>query len=152
MQNPNIKNKAMRLLGIGLTILTSAVFASSVFAIEYGGFGGRPAYPRADNSRTESIFIHTLKPGDIQEEGVLTVNNSAERKTMLVYAVDSTPSTGGAFACEQLAEVKDDVGAWITLAKSEVALDPGTNELVPFTITVPKNAGVGEHNGCIIIQ
>lgn len=142
----------MRLLGIGLTILTSAVFASSVFAIEYGGFGGRPAYPRADNSRTESIFIHTLKPGDIQEEGVLTVNNSAERKTMLVYAVDSTPSTGGAFACEQLAEVKDDVGAWITLAKSEVALDPGTNELVPFTITVPKNAGVGEHNGCIIIQ
>ena len=71
---------------------------------------------------------------------------------MLVYAVDSTPSTGGAFACEQLSQTKNDIGAWIALEKSEIALDPGTNEIVPFTIAVPQNADVGEHNGCIIIQ
>ncbi len=146
------KIKAMWFIGIGLPILIFAVFASNALAIEYGGFGGRPAYPRADNSRTESIFIHTLEPGATQEEGVLVVNNSAEPKTILVYAVDSTPSTGGAFACEQLSQTKDDVGAWIALKKGEVALDPGTNELVPFTIVVPKSASVGEHNGCIIIQ
>lgn len=154
MQNSNAKIKK-RLAGVGTAILVAilfASFASNALAIEYGGFGGRPAYPRSDNPRTESIFIHTLDPGAIQKEGVLVVNNSAERKTILVYAVDSTPSTGGAFACEQLSETKDDVGAWITLAKSEVALEPGTNELVPFTIAVPKNASVGEHNGCIIIQ
>jgi len=142
----------MRILVIGLTILTSAVFANSVFAIEYGGFGGRPAYPDPNNPRTESIFIHILEPGDVQKEGVLTVNNSAERKTMLVYAVDSTPSTGGAFACAQASVTAKDVGAWITLEKSEVTLEPGTSELVPFTITVPKNAGIGEHNGCIVMQ
>lgn len=44
------------------------------------------------------------------------------------------------------------VGAWITLEKSEVVLEPNTNELVPFTINVPQNADVGEHNGCILIQ
>ncbi len=33
-----------------------------------------------------------------------------------------------------------------------MTLDPGTNQIIPFTITVPKNAGVGEHNGCILIQ
>ncbi|MDP3004419.1 MAG: LysM peptidoglycan-binding domain-containing protein [Candidatus Azambacteria bacterium] len=152
MQNKASKNRAAQLLAIGLTILTSAVFASNVFAIEYGGFGGRPAYPRADNPRTESIFVHTLEPGDVQEEGVLTVNNSAERKTMLVYSTDSTPSTGGAFACAQASVEKKDVGAWITLEKSEVTLDPGTSELVPFTINVPQNASVGEHNGCIVMQ
>lgn len=43
-------------------------FISASFAIEYGGFGGRPAYPRADNPRTESIFIHTLEPGAVQKE------------------------------------------------------------------------------------
>ncbi|MFA6132066.1 MAG: LysM domain-containing protein [Patescibacteria group bacterium] len=121
-------------------------------AIEYSGFGGYPAYPQADNSRTESIFVHTLIPGAIQEEGVVVVNNTASSKTLLVYAADSTPSTGGAFACEQLSEPKDDVGAWILLEKSEVMLDSGTSELVPFIITVPAEPAVGEHNGCILIQ
>ncbi|MFA4937360.1 MAG: LysM peptidoglycan-binding domain-containing protein [Patescibacteria group bacterium] len=155
MLNSDPNNKVKRfVIGSAITLVACFLFfvAVPVFAIEYGGFGGRPAYPRADNPRTESIFIHTLESGAIQEEGVLVVNNSVEQKTILVYSVDSTPSTGGAFACEQLSQAKDDVGAWIKLEKGEVALDPGTNELVPFTIAVPQNASVGEHNGCIIIQ
>ncbi len=56
-----------RLLSGGVVfILLSTSF--SVSAIEYGGFGGRPAYPREDNARTESIFIHTLEPGITQKE------------------------------------------------------------------------------------
>ncbi len=152
MQNPSIKNKAMQLLDIGLTILTSAVFASSAFAIEYGGAGIKPAYPRADNPRTESIFVHTAEPGTVIDEGVIVVNNTAEQKTMLVYAVDSTPSTGGAFACAQKSEVPKDVGAWITLEQTEVTVDPGSGGVIPFKIAVPKNASVGEHNGCIVAQ
>jgi len=127
-------------------------FPQSVQAVEYGGLGGRPAYPREDNPRTESIFVHTLEPGQAQEEGVLVVNNTAEPKVILVYAVDSMVSSDGAFACRQASDPKYDVGAWITLEKSEVPLDPGTDELVPFTIRVPEDAGVGEHNGCIILQ
>lgn len=123
-----------------------------VQAIEYGGFGGRPAYPRTDNPSTESIFIHTLEPGAVQQEGVQVINNTASQKTVMVYAADSTPSTGGGFACRQFVESKDDVGGWIALEKSELTLEPGTNEMIPFTITVPQTAGVGEHNGCILIQ
>ncbi|MBI5072007.1 LysM peptidoglycan-binding domain-containing protein [Candidatus Falkowbacteria bacterium] len=156
MKYLRIKKLKVRFVGISVMLMFSfalfSVFAPLARAIEYGGFGGRPAYPRADNPRTESIFVHTLEPGDVQEEGVRMVNNSAERKTMLVYAVDSTPSTGGAFACAQKSEISDDVGAWITLEKEEVTLEPGTNELVPFTIRVPQNASVGEHNGCIVMQ
>ncbi len=124
----------------------------SASAVEYGGIGGRPAYPRAENPRTESIFIHTLNPGTVQDEGVLLVNNSEEKKTLLVYAVDSVVSSGGAFACRQMSEPKEDVGAWIALEKEEVVLNPGANELVPFFINVPISASVGEHNGCIVIQ
>ena len=142
----------MRILAIGLAILTFAVFASSVFAIEYGGFGGRPAYPDPNNPRTESVFIHTLEPGDIQKEGVVVINNTAEQKTVLVYGVDSSSSLDSSFACEQFSQEKNDIGAWIKLEKSEVTLNPGTNELVSFTISVPQNANVGEHNGCIVVQ
>ncbi len=142
----------MRAVAFGVPVLVFVLFACNALAIEYGGLGGRPAHPRKDNPRTESIFIHTAEPGAVIKEGVLVVNNKKETKTVKVYAVDSTPSTGGAFACEQLSQTKDDVGAWVALKESEVTLEPGTNKLVPFTITIPQNASVGEHNGCIIIQ
>lgn len=140
--------------GIAL-LLIAGVFAlmpRTVGAVEYGGFGGRPAFPREDNPRTESIFVHTLTPGEVQDEGVLVVNNTGEEKTLIVYGADSTPSTDGAFACKQYAESKLDVGAWIVLDKNEVTLASGTSEVVPFTISVPLSASVGEHNGCILVQ
>lgn len=139
-------------LSIIITSLFLFVHVQSAHAIEYGGLGGRPAFPRLDNTRTESIFIHTLEKGSVQEEGVRVINNTPDRKTVIVYAADSTPSTGGAFACKQFSEEKTDVGSWIELEKNEVVLDPGTNEVIPFMITVPQNADVGEHNGCILIQ
>jgi len=130
----------------------SLFFPLSTHAIEYGGIGGKPAYPRADNPRSESIFIYTLEPGTTREDGVVVINNSPTQKTLSVYAVDSTPSSGGGFACKQLSEEKTGVGTWISLDKSEVVLESNTNEVVPFIISVPQNADVGEHNGCILIQ
>lgn len=147
--NPSKTAKSAAIIGVLFSVILPLC---GVQAIEYGGFGGRPAYPQKDNPRTESIFVHTLEPGAKAEEGITVVNNSAETKTLLVYATDSTPSTGGAFACKQLAEEKTGVGAWISLEKNEVTLEPGTNEVIPFIIKVPKSASVGEHNGCINIQ
>jgi len=144
-------SKAFQRLFVGF-LFFSFIFTPSAYAIEYGGLGGRPAYPRSDNPRTESIFVHTLEAGAVQEEGVKVVNNTAEKKTVMIYAADSTPSTDGAFACKQLSETKTDVGAWIKLEKSEIVLESGTNETIPFTISVPQSASVGEHNGCILIQ
>lgn len=128
------------------------ISSNSVNAIEYGGFGGKPAYVREDNPRTESIFIHTLNAGDKAEDGVLVINNTAEEKNIIIYATDSEVSTGGAFACAQLVQEKKEVGSWIELSKTEVTLASGETEIVPFTINVPDNASVGEHNGCILIQ
>jgi len=149
----------MKKIYLGKILLVASVVAMlsllpvySAQAIEYGGVGGKPAYPVASNPRTDSIFVHTIEPGATQDDGVLVVNNSPDTKTLLVYATDSTPSTDGAFACKQFSEEKTDVGAWITLAKSEVTLLAGSKEIVPFTIHPPLTAGVGEHNGCILVQ
>lgn len=125
---------------------------SNILAIEYGGIGGRPAYPRLDNPRTESIFIHQINPSDVIDEGIKVINNSNQVKTLMIYATDDTPSTDGGFACEQLSETKDGVGSWIQLNKYEVTLKPNTNEIVGFTISIPKDVEIGEHNGCIIVQ
>lgn len=120
-------------------------------AIEYGGLGGKPAYPDPGNERSKSIFIYNLENGDSKDDGVLVVNNTQETKTVIVYSTDSQKSSDGSFACEQYTDEKNHVGKWIDLEK-EITLEPSTNEIVPFKITVPDNASVGEENGCIMIQ
>lgn len=117
-----------------------------------GGIGGRPAFPRDDNPRSESIFIHTIEAGNSVEDGILLVNNTDEERTIQVYAADALVSSGGAFGCEQLAEDSDDVGAWIQLAEDEVVVPPAGNRVVDFSITVPENTDVGEHDGCVVVQ
>lgn len=137
-------------LVIGITTL----FCSSVpaNAIDSYGVGAVPAYPNKDNPRAQSIFIYQLEPGASKKDGIRIVNNTDMKKTISVYAVDSENSSDGAFACKQQVEEKEGVGGWIKLAKNEVTLSGHSEEIVPFTITVPKGADVGETNGCIAVQ
>lgn len=128
------------------------VAAQDQSSVGAGGIGGRPAYPRDDNERSKSIFIHTVEAGDAVDDGVKVINNSEESKTIAVYATDSVRSSDGAFACAQMVEPKNEVGSWIALEKEEVTLEPSESEIIPFTIAVPTNADVGEHNGCIVMQ
>lgn len=140
------------LLSIVFATTFSIIYSVPAQAIEQGGVGGRPAHPKADNIRSESIFVHQLKPGEVAKDGVEVINNTAETKRILVYAVDSQVSSGGAFACAQAADAPVAVGQWIALPKKEVTLASGSKQIVDFTVATPKDASPGEHNGCIVVQ
>ena len=142
------KNKT----ALPIVIFLLSLFLSPALAIEYGGIGGRPAYPDPENPRTESIFIFETVPGATEEDGVTVINSTQEEKTILVYATDTTPSSGGGFACKQYSEEVTDIGSWFELERNEVILEPGTNRIIPFTLTVPEDVDVGEHDACIVIQ
>lgn len=126
--------------------------SATAFAAESGGIGGKPANPRADNPRTQSIFVYTLTPNQSATDAVEVYNNTDTVKNISVYATDSVVSSGGAFACAQAADPVKDVGGWIKLDKNTLTLQPNTNEKVGFTVTAPAYAEPGEHNGCIAIQ
>lgn len=136
------------------TIILSGLFLGTLAAqnANSGGIGGRPAFPREDNPRSESIFVHTLDAGESITDGINVINNTEESRDIAVYSTDSVNSSGGAFACAQLVDPKVDVGSWITLDKNLVTLEPSSSEVVEFNITVPENADVGEHSGCIVTQ
>jgi nucleoid-associated protein YgaU len=139
----------------GVLVLIFLVLAASgaiVHAVEYGGLGGLPANPDPDNPRTKSIFVYTLSPGQSKQDAVQVINNTDEEKTVEVYATDSEIASGGAFACRQKVDPKTAVGGWIRLDQTEVKLAPNTSQVVPFNVFIPETAGVGEHNGCIVIQ
>jgi hypothetical protein len=135
-----------------LLVLSISLVPVASHAIEYGGLGGRPANPREDNARSASIFVYQLEPKTSYNDGVLVSNNTNEKKTIRIGAVDSIAASDGAFACAQNSEDRLDVGSWVKLSKDSVTLESGTTEVVDFTITVPQNASTGEHSGCITIQ
>lgn len=124
----------------------------ATMAVEYGGVGGRPANPREDNPRSSSIFIYELEPGQTYDDGVEVFNNTDQDRTIELAAVDSVLANDGAFSCAQNSESKVDVGKWITLDSETVTVAAGKSKVVNFTVTVPEDASVGEHSGCVTIQ
>ena len=137
--------RVFALILLALIINPFGVFAQE--EVGSGGIGGRPAYPREDNTRSDSIFVHTLSPGQSIRDGVNVINNSDEESTVSVYATDSVVSSGGAFACAQEVDEKTSVGSWIELDASEITLTSVDKGIIDFTITVPEDTEVGEHNG-----
>lgn len=138
--------------GLCLFFLVLIAPGELVHAVEYGGLGGIPANPDPNNSRTKSIFVYTIASGQAKQDAINVINNTAETKTVEVYATDSEIASGGSFACRQKVDAKNVVGGWIQLSKSEVTLEPNTNQIVPFKVTLPAAVSVGEHNGCLVIQ
>lgn len=129
-------------------------FSASAGAAVFGGVGGRPANPDPNIEHSKQWFIYNMKPGETKQDAVIVSNNTDEKATIMVYPADSTSSTDGGFALEQYVESRDFVGSWIKLGKEQVTLEPGAQESVPFTITVPNDPklDVGEHTGGILIQ
>ncbi|MGI9027488.1 MAG: LysM peptidoglycan-binding domain-containing protein [Candidatus Saccharimonadales bacterium] len=141
-----------RFIFILVLCITMFVQGVSVNAVEYGGLGGVPANPDPENSRSKSIFIYSLAPNQAKQDGVRVVNNSSETKRIEIYPTDSEIASGGSFACKQKDDDKKDVGDWINISKTELTLAAYTEEVIPFSINTPANTGVGEHNGCLVIQ
>ncbi len=143
---------ALKITLFTVSILFFTAFTGLIQAVEYGGIGGKPAYPDEMNPRTKSIFIFQLAPGEEAKNSVQVINNTNEQKTLIVYAADSVKSSDGSFACKQYVEEKVNVGSWIDVSKEEVVLEADSFEIVDFTVSAPTNASVGEQNGCILIQ
>ena len=119
-------------------------------AVSSGGIGGRPANPDPSNPRTQSIFIMTVDRGQSKQDAVDVINNSDITQKIKLYAVDGVVTNTGAYTCRQDAEARVGLGAWTHLDQSEVTLAPGKDIKVPFTVKMPSNADVGEHDGCIV--
>ncbi|MDB5186931.1 MAG: hypothetical protein JWM07_403 [Candidatus Saccharibacteria bacterium] len=141
-------------LSIAAVLLVLGVLTVSVnvSALSAGGIGGRPANPDPNNPRTQSIFIINTDKGETKKDVILVANNSDRKQTIELYAVDGVVTNTGSFTCSQESEAKQRMGAWISIDKSAVTLDPGKSEEVGFTLAMPTTADVGEHNGCIVFQ
>jgi LysM repeat protein len=136
------------MLAIAVLLFAHAATVSA----ETGSIGIIPAFPKEGNLRSRSIFIHTLKGGEVVEDGVRVYNYTKEARTVKVDAVDQIAASDGSFSCKQNSEKKTEVGQWISLETKQVTIPAQSSELVNFTITVPSGTGPGEHGACITAQ
>ncbi|MEK7584676.1 MAG: LysM peptidoglycan-binding domain-containing protein [Patescibacteria group bacterium] len=145
-------------LPIGLSLLVvGSVFlfvltALTALALSAGGIGGVPANVDPGVKYSDSWFIYNLDAGESITDSIHLINSSDKIEAIKIYAVDSIASNQGNFALEAHDDPKDGIGAWVTLPVSEITMDPGKEYDMPFTMTVPENADVGEHSGGIILQ
>ncbi len=131
-----------------LVILLIVVTTSKVYS--FGGVGGRPLEPL--DSKNQSWFIYNLNAGESYNDNVVVENHSDKDVNVYLYPADSVLSTGGGFALKQIEEEMIEMGKWIKLEKNEVFLNAESSEIIPFTITIPENANVGESRGGIVIE
>lgn len=139
-----------------LTILILAgtfLLTHSSKAITTEGVGVSPAYPNPGVKGSDVWFIYNLD----REETItdyLKLTNISSEKTMKVkvYPVDAVVSSQGVFNPLDEADPRTDIGSWIKMSESEVALTPGETRLIPFILTIPKDASVGDHLGAIMAE
>lgn len=143
----NSRVKGLYLI-IGLIVLAIVPSAHA----ESNSIGILPAYPDPKNARSNSIFLHTLKPGESVKDGVRVINDTKDKRTVNLGVVDAITSTNGSFSCRQNSEKRKGMSNWVKLDKDQVTLEPGESEVVDFTITSPKDASPGEHGSCITGQ
>ena len=103
-------------------------------------------------------FEYTANPGDVINETVVVTNVGTARGTLLVYASDgvTSPATGVVYAPRQQpfpdgpgGNGEYGAGAWVKVASSSVALDPGKDVSLPFTVTVPAPTHPGDWVGAV---
>jgi len=135
---------------ISISILFIPQFSRAITA---EGVGVSPAYPNSNIKNSDVWFVYNLDRGESITDYLKLVNVSSE-KTMKVkiYPVDAVVSSQGVFNPLDEADPKKDIGAWIKMSESEVSLAPQETRIIPFTLTIPEDASVGDHLGAIIAE
>ncbi|MCX6760358.1 MAG: DUF916 domain-containing protein [Candidatus Nealsonbacteria bacterium] len=146
-----LKNKNYLFI-LAIIIIVFCIPCSSM-AITAEGVGVSPAYPDLKIKNSDVWFVYNLDRGQSVTDYLKLVNNSSE-KTMKVkiYPVDAVISSSGVFNPLDEADPRVDIGAWIKFNESEVSLAPGETRIMPFTLTIPQDASVGDHLGAVIAE
>ncbi|MFH1598393.1 MAG: DUF916 domain-containing protein [Patescibacteria group bacterium] len=143
-----LKNKKLLIVIIAVFLFLPQLAS----AIESGTISIKPAYPDSDVQFSNSWFIYNLGPGESKEDACLILNNGEEPVTVEVYSVDATTTIQGSFAPGDSYTEPSGVGSWVAMSGREFVLEPNSELLVPFTITIPETVDVGDHMGAVIIQ
>jgi hypothetical protein len=140
------------LIALGLTV---SLGVSGAWADDSDGIAGAPS---ADGGvdQARSRFSYQVEPGQTIQDEYLAENTGTTEQAVTVYATDAFNADDGSFSLLEGDATATGAGHWVTFANGtnriEVTLAPGAQQVLPFTVTTPADAGPGDHAGGIIIS
>lgn len=100
------------------------------------------------------IIEDSADPNDVLEESLTITNSGDTEQTFYLVKKDirGVEGNGVPLFAEEGAELTGyELSSWITISEEPVILRPEESTTVPFTITVPENAGPGSHFGGVFV-
>lgn len=115
-------------------------------------FGIGPSTKKKVDRRSS---FNVLTPrGNVLRDEVAVVNFTAAPLTLDLYAADAVNGADGALSLQPAAVPPKDAAAWVRFGapgdKGYVVVPPRSSVYVPFTVTVPRTAYVGDHLAGIV--
>jgi LysM repeat protein len=141
-----------KILFLSIFFFAALFFADRAGAINTGTVGILPGNPDPTVPHSASWFVYNLDLGRSKTDSVRVINNKPETVVVKLYAVDATTTSDGSFALLPEDAPRTDVGSWVQLAANEIEIPANSEKTVPFTITVPDEADVGDHMGGLVMQ
>ncbi len=115
-------------------------------------FALQPVYYDPSQPLTKLYFIFDGKPGIAVKSQVRVTNTGTAKGSVGLYPVDATTGqTSGAVYLNQH-DPRKDVGVWLTLGKSQLTLNVGQSQIVPFQVIIPGTVRPGQHLGGIVAE
>jgi hypothetical protein len=97
------------------------------------------------------LYDYAVDPGSVISDTMLVTNYSTSPQTFQLYAADGLNDfDNGQFSLQSGGTPNADLGAWTAIEKTEVTVEAGSSQPVPFTITVPTNATPGDHSAGVV--
>lgn len=132
------------------TIALALGWLAALAAPVKAGLGIMPQQIAGEDTR--SWFVYTLDRGQSQRDTVVINNHSDESAEIVIEALDAISTDDGSYGLVSSPVDNQHIGKWVTLDRERVVLGSGKSAEVGFTIRIPADASVGEHNGGIVIH
>ncbi|MDR6198796.1 hypothetical protein QE374_000705 [Microbacterium sp. SORGH_AS428] len=114
--------------------------------------------PCADDGTVDgrSRFSYEAAPGQQVSDCYTVANTGSTVQRVSVYATDAFNTESGDFALLDADAAPSDAGSWVVLedgsTRMQFELAPGQSRPVRFTMTVPADAGPGDHAGGLLVS
>lgn len=137
-------------------IVSASGLCLPAFALSQAGgqafIGMRPAPRDPLQPVTRSYYVYNSTPGAILHDQLLIANTGTAPGIVDLYGVDATTGATSGTVYEARQEPRRDVGKWLKLATPHLTLTPGEEQVVSFTVTVPRIVRSGQHIGGIVAE
>jgi hypothetical protein len=111
-------------------------------------FGIQPSGAKKPDQRPN--LSYSVTPGAALRDYVAVWNYGTKPITLRLYAGDAFITGDGGFDVLAAGKESTAVGSWAKLGRARVTVPRRSRVIVPFTLTVPRNATPGDHAGGIV--